>query len=250
VRTQATKPFVIDYFQSASFFFGRFIQWLWQLINFSLIVRHTRRIGDPCFSICCVSANEDAGPQGIGLKEMQQTKRTCKLYVWLQCAARAPCAHQVWAARNWSCSRNAGPQDRSDLIHAAAHTLLETNLYSLAINLFLQLFFLHGEGPRSRCYGRTTALRLFVQTMWWRWAIFFYQVLQLMERQWKEIDRGKSTNRRKTCPSATLSTTNPTWTDPGSNPGLRSEGRRLTAWAMARPSTAWFNSWRYIKRKD
>jgi hypothetical protein len=25
----------------------------------------------------------------------------------------------------------------------------------------------------------------------------------------------------KTCPSATLSTTNPTWTDPGSNPGLR-----------------------------
>jgi hypothetical protein len=25
------------------------------------------------------------------------------------------------------------------------------------------LFFLHGEGPRSRRYGRTTALRLFVQ---------------------------------------------------------------------------------------
>jgi hypothetical protein len=28
---------------------------------------------------------------------------------------------------------------------------------------------------------------------------------------------------RKTCPSATLSTTNPTWTKPGSNPGLRGE---------------------------
>jgi hypothetical protein len=27
--------------------------------------------------------------------------------------------------------------------------------------------------------------------------------------------------RGKTCPGATLSTTNPTWTDPGSNPGLR-----------------------------
>jgi hypothetical protein len=27
--------------------------------------------------------------------------------------------------------------------------------------------------------------------------------------------------RGNTCPSATLSTTNPTWTDPGSNPGLR-----------------------------
>jgi hypothetical protein len=33
--------------------------------------------------------------------------------------------------------------------------------------------------------------------------------------------------RGKTCPSATLSTTNPTWTDPGSNPGLR--GGRPTA---------------------
>jgi hypothetical protein len=29
--------------------------------------------------------------------------------------------------------------------------------------------------------------------------------------------------REKTCPSATLSTTKPTWTDPGSNPGLRDE---------------------------
>jgi hypothetical protein len=29
--------------------------------------------------------------------------------------------------------------------------------------------------------------------------------------------------RRKTCPSAILSTTNPTWTDLGSNPGLRGE---------------------------
>jgi hypothetical protein len=27
----------------------------------------------------------------------------------------------------------------------------------------------------------------------------------------------------KTCLNVTLSTTNPTWTDPGSNPGLRSE---------------------------
>jgi hypothetical protein len=29
--------------------------------------------------------------------------------------------------------------------------------------------------------------------------------------------------RRKACPSATLFTTNPTWIDPGANPGLRSE---------------------------
>jgi hypothetical protein len=53
--------------------------------------------------------------------------------------------------------------------------------------------------------------------------VFFYQVLQLMEHHWNEIDRGKPTTRRKTCPSATLSITNPTWTDPGSNSGLRGE---------------------------
>jgi hypothetical protein len=29
--------------------------------------------------------------------------------------------------------------------------------------------------------------------------------------------------RGKTCPSVTLSTTNPTWTDPGSNPGPRGQ---------------------------
>jgi hypothetical protein len=44
-----------------------------------------------------------------------------------------------------------------------------------------------------------------------------------MGHQWNEIDRGKPTTRRKPCPSATLSTTNLTWTDPGSNPGLCGE---------------------------
>jgi hypothetical protein len=56
---------------------------------------------------------------------------------------------------------------------------------------------------------------------------FFYQVLQAMELQWNKIDRGKPTPRRKTCPSATLSTTSPTWTDPRSNPGLRSERQAI-----------------------
>jgi hypothetical protein len=77
-----------------------------------------------------------------------------------------------------------------------------------------RFYFLRDEGPRSRCYGRTAALRPLVQPLWWRWAVF-YQVSQLMEHQWNEIDRGKPTTRRKTCPSATLSTTNLTWTDPG-----------------------------------
>jgi hypothetical protein len=43
------------------------------------------------------------------------------------------------------------------------------------------------------------------------------------QRWWNDTDRGKPKNSEKTCPSATLSTTNVTRTDPGANPGLRGE---------------------------
>jgi hypothetical protein len=56
---------------------------------------------------------------------------------------------------------------------------------------------------------------------------FFFLFFRVMEHRWNEIDRGKPKYSGKTCPSATLSTTNPTWTDPGSNPGLR-VGRQTT----------------------
>jgi hypothetical protein len=36
-----------------------------------------------------------------------------------------------------------------------------------------------------------------------------------------KLTRENRSTRGKTCPSATLSTTNPTWIDPGSKPGLR-----------------------------
>jgi hypothetical protein len=38
---------------------------------------------------------------------------------------------------------------------------------------------------------------------------------------WNEDWQGKPKYSEKTCPSATLSTTNPTWPNPGSNPGRR-----------------------------
>jgi hypothetical protein len=46
-----------------------------------------------------------------------------------------------------------------------------------------------------------------------------------MEHRWNEIDSGKPkySGGGGNCPSATLSTTNPTWTDPGSISGLRGE---------------------------
>jgi hypothetical protein len=55
-----------------------------------------------------------------------------------------------------------------------------------------ECLFLHGEGPRSRCYGRTTALRLLCNpVMKIKMHSFFDQVLQVMEDRWNEIDKGK-----------------------------------------------------------
>jgi hypothetical protein len=45
---------------------------------------------------------------------------------------------------------------------------------------------------------------------WWMWSI-----------RWNEKRQGKPKYSEKTCPSATLSTTNPTWPDLGSSPGRR-----------------------------
>jgi hypothetical protein len=44
------------------------------------------------------------------------------------------------------------------------------------------------------------------------------------KQRWNDILTGEDRiSRRKTCPSATLSATNPTWIDPSANPGLRGE---------------------------
>jgi hypothetical protein len=43
------------------------------------------------------------------------------------------------------------------------------------------------------------------------------------EPWWNDTDRVKTCELEKNCLRATLSTINPTWTDPGANPGLRDE---------------------------
>ena len=50
-----------------------------------------------------------------------------------------------------------------------------------------------------------------------RKIIFFFFIFPSNGHRWNEIDSGKP----ETCSSATLSNTNATWTDPGSNPHLR-----------------------------
>jgi hypothetical protein len=51
---------------------------------------------------------------------------------------------------------------------------------------------------------------------------YFSSFFRVIEYRWIQMDKGKPKySGGKTRPSATLSTTNPTWTDPGSKPGLR-----------------------------
>jgi hypothetical protein len=58
-------------------------------------------------------------------------------------------------------------------------------------------------------------------------ALAYYAIprwYEFGERRWNDILTGENRRtRRKTWPSATLSTTNSTWIDPGANPGLRGE---------------------------
>jgi hypothetical protein len=83
----------------------------------------------------------------------------------------------------------------------------------------IYIFFI--EGPRSRCYGHTAALRLIVQPCDEDY-VFSAFPLYWSTGGMKLTGENRST-RRKYCLSATLFTTNPTWTDPGSNPSLRGE---------------------------
>jgi hypothetical protein len=64
-----------------------------------------------------------------------------------------------------------------------------------------------------------------INRWWWMWS-----------SRWNENWQGKPKYSEKTCPSATLSTTNPTWPDLARTRAAAVGSRRLTAWAMARPS--------------
>jgi hypothetical protein len=58
---------------------------------------------------------------------------------------------------------------------------------------------------------------------WWVWS-----------SRWNENWQGKPKYSEETSPSATLSTTDPTWPDLGSNPGRRGGKPATIAWPMAR----------------
>jgi hypothetical protein len=62
--------------------------------------------------------------------------------------------------------------------------------------------------------GRLLTLAYYAFPIWYEFG----------ERRWNDILTGENRRtRRKTCPIVTFSTTNPTWIDPGANPGTRGE---------------------------
>jgi hypothetical protein len=71
--------------------------------------------------------------------------------------------------------------------------------------------------------------RFFLGGMGWDWVYLvrrpltglWYQTRWVWSSRWNENLQGKPKYSEKTCPSATLSTTNFTWINLGSNPGRR-----------------------------
>jgi hypothetical protein len=98
----------------------------------------------------------------------------------------------------------------TSVAHNTQHFVLVTHSESKCFFLF---FLEGGVGlVPKRGYLLTLAYYAFP-----RWYVFG-------ERRWNDILTGENRRtRRKTCPSATLSTINPTWIDPCSNPGIRGE---------------------------
>jgi hypothetical protein len=58
-------------------------------------------------------------------------------------------------------------------------------------------FFLRGEGAPQQMLRTHHSLKVFCATPLMKMSSFFYQVLQVMEHQWNEIDRGKPATRKK-----------------------------------------------------
>ena len=99
--------------------------------------------------------------------------------------------------------------------------------FSKTINFFI-------EGPRSRCYGLTAALMLIVQPYDEDDEVFLLLHFNGAQVELMKLTEENRSTRRKTCPSAILSATNPTWTDLGSNQNhiIRTSGHKLSEWTV------------------
>jgi hypothetical protein len=99
-----------------------------------------------------------------------------------------------------------GHDCNSDIYFLAYKTCLRVSNVMLSSVFFL--LFLVGWDWVSWYYGHYWPVVPAPDDRWWR----------LWRNWWNEVWQGKLKDSEKTCPNATLSTTNPTWLDPGLNP--------------------------------
>jgi hypothetical protein len=84
--------------------------------------------------------------------------------------------------------------------------------WAIPFSFFFNLCIVGGGAQTGFTRHRGHLLSYCAYPGWlWGWIII----------RWNEDWQGKPKYSEKTCPSATFSTTNPTWRDPGSNPGRR-----------------------------
>jgi hypothetical protein len=89
----------------------------------------------------------------------------------------------------------------------------------------------------TRCQNQKTAIRTVCCSCRWgetlyvselrppKGQLFIPQMIyESGQPEWNDTGMQNRRTRGKTCPSATVSNTNPTWTEPGANRGLRAQG--------------------------
>ena len=93
------------------------------------------------------------------------------------------------------------------------------------------------------------SFKAYCANLWWRWLVFLHFSKECSTGGMKLTGENRNT-RGKTCPSATLSTINPTWIDQGSNTGLRG-GRRATN-RLSHDTAVWTNlfQWHHMRIKS
>jgi hypothetical protein len=115
-------------------------------------------------------------------------------------------------------------------IRSTAQDILRTSIRSMGQSLCSCTFFF--SNWHSGAWSPTGSTRhvghqlvYFTYPGWlWGWRIW-----------WNDDWQGKPKYSEKTCPIATLSTTNPKWHDRARTQAAAVGSQRLTAWAMARP---------------
>jgi hypothetical protein len=143
---------------------------------------------------------------------------------------RAPGTHWIWklmgsrtgldAVENWKIScfcreSNPGHPTRSPFLYRLSYpgSYLHVNFtFYFSTLIFFFKFACGGGGVQAgstRHVGHWMAYCTCPGWLWW-WRNW-----------WNEDWQGKPKYSEKTFPSATLSTTNPTWPDPGAHPGRR-----------------------------